>query len=670
MRPIRELPADVVNKIAAGEVVERPSSAVKELLENSVDAGASQIVVEAIEGGRDLLRVVDDGCGIPREQLPLAVRAHATSKLDNADDLFRIRTLGFRGEALSSIAGVSEFSIKSRPVDQPTGSQIEVVHGIVGPVVECACPPGTQIEVRNLFASVPVRRKFLKTKQTELGHISDAMTRIALSAPAVALKLVHNDRIIFERPASMDRKASIGLFFGKDVEGALLPAEAELDGVRVHGLVCDPRVDRPNNRMQYLFINGRFFRDRSLSHALTEAFRGLLMTGRYPIAFMFIEMPPDLVDVNVHPTKTEVRFQNPHLVFSLVLNAIKSRFLSSDLVAKLRVKVAETPQPAATSQPTAFDFDEAATRFADRKEEIHRDFALSAPAPVAASNLWPDDRRPWPPQPEPNQPSQPNQPAQAASTNPLIRPTMRVNEIQAPWNQPSTPSDRLGTSTTAPSTNGHSASGSSPTQRLPESQRPLPTTIPTPPFSKAIQLHNSYLVVEEDDGMMLVDQHALHERILYEELRERVGAQKVEIQELLVPEPVEMSQLQAGLILEQKEVLSQMGIRIEDFGPRCVLLQGYPAMLRRLEPQELLQSIAGHLEETGKSPTRDQMLENLLHLVACKAAVKAGDPLEPGEIDALLARRHDVEDSHHCPHGRPTLLKFTLRDLERQFKRT
>ena len=650
MRAIRKLPDSVTNKIAAGEVIERPSSAVKELLENSIDAGARSITVEVREGGRDFIRIVDDGCGIPQEQLPLAVESHATSKLADAEELFRVRTLGFRGEALASIASVSDFRLQSRPADQAVGAALEVHHGTLGPILECGCPPGTQIEVSNLFASVPVRRKFLKSKQTELGHISDACTRIALAYPGLALRLAHNDRVIQERPGDLNREQTIARLFGAEIAEALIAVDSQNDGLRITGFVANPRIQRPNNRAQYLFVNGRFLRDRSLGHAISEAYRGLIMTGRYPVTFLFIEMPVDQLDVNVHPAKIEVRFRDPRQLYSLVLSAIRTRFLASDLTARLQVPVGA---PARNADGAALDeSDPVVTQEPARREAINRQFTLSSERPGAHQpSLLPDDRRVWPTEESPVPSADTSAPDTSMAT-PAGVPAAATGVPEEPT-APCSPSAGQGL---APSTSP-----------VPDASQVVDDQGTAPRF---LQLHNAFLVVETEDGMLLIDQHALHERILYEQLRQRVARQSVESQELLVPEPIELDTRQVAILLEQREVLARLGIRLEDFGERCVLLQSYPVMLQRLKPETLIHELVHQLEETGQVPSRDELLEELLHLVACKAAVKAGDRLASEEIEELLRMRHLVDDSHHCPHGRPTMLRFTLRDLERQFRRT
>ncbi len=331
MPTITRLSPSLINKIAAGEVIERPASVIKELVENSVDAGATRIDVSVAKGGVDSMRILDDGCGIEPAQLPLALSSHATSKLTSADDLFSVASFGFRGEALASIAEVSQFRIRSRTPDSDAGAELEVVGGNTGDVSPCACPVGTSIEVRNLFFNVPVRRKFLKTTQTEMGHISEALTRIALPHEEVHFSLEHNDRVLYDLPKTTDWRQRISSLFGPELADQLIWVEAEEGDLRVQGFVADPAHNRGNNRMQYLFLNGRYIRDRALAHALTEAYRGLLMTGRYPITFLRLQVPTNQVDVNVHPTKMEVRFQESGRIYSHLLGTLRSRFLSSDL---------------------------------------------------------------------------------------------------------------------------------------------------------------------------------------------------------------------------------------------------------------------------------------------------------------------------------------------------
>ncbi len=348
---IRKLSPSVVNKIAAGEVIERPASVVKELLENAVDAGATRIDITVEQGGIELVRVVDNGCGISADQLPLAVAPHATSKICEADDLFRVGTLGFRGEALASIAEVSRLVLRSRPAEAEAGSELLVNGGHAQPVAPCGCPVGTAIEVHNLFFNTPVRRKFLRTAQTEMGHSGEAFTRVALAFPHVHFTLRQNEKTVYDLSPVADWPQRIGAFFGDELADALIAVESSDGEVKLSGYVAHPSQTRSHPRMQYVLLNGRAIRDRSLQHALGEAYRGLILTGRYPIAFLRIEMPPEAVDVNVHPTKLEVRFQDSGRLYSQLLSTLRTKFLTCDLTNRLQPATASSPS--GTSDPTA-----------------------------------------------------------------------------------------------------------------------------------------------------------------------------------------------------------------------------------------------------------------------------------------------------------------------------
>jgi DNA mismatch repair protein MutL len=645
MPTIRQLPPGVVNKIAAGEVIERPASVVKELLENSVDAGARRIDVALGQGGTDLVRVVDNGCGVAAEELPLAVASHATSKIADADDLFRVSTFGFRGEALASIAEVSHLTIRSRPVDAEAGHEVEVVGGIRKEVVPCGCPVGTTIEVRNLFYNTPVRRKFLRASQTEIGHATEAFTRVALAQPEIHFTLRHNDKLLFDLPPTPHWRERIAAFFGRDLESTLIPLD-NCDGeVRLTGFAADPEHSRANNRLQYVLLNGRFIRDRSLQHALSEAYRGLLLSGRFPIAFLRLEVPAGAVDVNVHPTKLEVRFADSGRIYSLLLGTIRKKFLATDLTARVRLPIGTQPPGAETADAAA--------------AEQHRQAlvawakgALAAKDGAAAASGDED-----------------GQSSLELRFEPPSGPPLELNRLDRAW-QPAPVSTRqhdaavhAGRLTASPAGADATTTHHSPThQALPQ---------PHPRRSHlGFQIHNRYLITENEHGMVVIDQHALHERILYEQLREKVLAGQMETQRLLVPEPVTLPPAESAAALEARATLARLGIEIEPFGGDTLLVSTYPAMLANLSPAEMLRQVVELLVGSHKSPERRDLLDDLLHMIACKAAIKAGDHLAAEEITALLEQRQCYQDAHHCPHGRPTALVFTREELDRRFKRT
>jgi len=566
--------------------------------------------------------VVDNGSGIAAEELELAVASHATSKIRSADDLFRVSTLGFRGEALASIAEVSRLVIRSRRAEAQSGAQIEVVGGQASAVAPCGCPVGTTVEVRNLFFNTPVRRKFLRSTQTELAHTSEAFARIALALPHVHFTLQHNQRPVFDLAAGQGWLERIALVAGRGLAESLIWVQSAEGEVELSGYVAHPSHSRSNSRMQYLFLNGRYIRDRALQHALGEAYRGLLMTGRYPIAFLRLSMPPELVDVNVHPTKLEVRFQQSGQLYNQLLSTLRTKFLSTDLTTRV-----ESP---AEGDPTGALDDKRAAELRQRVVEW-------AKGEVAS---W-ETERPGSPDAEGA--------SWEAEARPLRSEPLELSRLDRSW---------------AP------AVQSEPEEEPPGqwSDRPAPDVPPAAPV-KAMQIHNCYLVTETEEGVMVIDQHALHERILYEQLKARIASGAVESQSLLVPEPVDLTPAEAAAALEHRQLLAQLGMKIEPFGGDTVLVAAYPAMLANISPAEVLDGLIERLLSGGKTPDRCDLLDDLLHTIACKAAVKAGDRLAPEEITALLEKRHLVDDPHHCPHGRPAALVFSREELDRQFKR-
>ncbi len=641
MSRIQLLSSSLINKIAAGEVIERPASAVKELLENSVDALAMRIEIDIVAGGMELIRIVDDGEGIHPDDLPLAVASHATSKICQADDLFSVRTFGFRGEALASIAEVSRFRIRSRQAEATHGSELEVNFGEMSPVRECGCPVGTSIEVRNLFENVPVRRKFLKSVSTEFGQISEQFTRVALANPRLHLVLRHNERTVYQLPP-VDRPLDrIRTFFGDDLAEQLIQVESEHAGVRLWGYVAHPSVSKSTRKQQYLFLNGRWIQDRSLQHALTEAYRGLLMVGRQPVAFLFCELPTDRVDVNVHPTKSEVRFQDTQQLFRQLLSMLRSKFLSMDLQSRLSLP-GGTPAEGAAAPSSAtgprLNFGTSYGTAAVARPDVASQAAQSEFVDWAQSQLanW-----------SPESPAVLTEAADRGLT------TAEAGADEWPESMLPLPATTL-LDETQPAT----------------VQVPVARESVLPATSRAMQVHDCYLVVETDEGITVIDQHALHERILYEQFRERVLNGAVESQRLLMPVPVELSAREAAILVEQAELLNRLGVGVEEFGKDTVLLTKHPVMLRKHDltalVQELAESLDGH---AASGPTRRDLLDELLHMMSCKAAVKAGQRLSAEEIDALLLKQHLVDDAHHCPHGRPTALKLSREELDRQFGR-
>jgi DNA mismatch repair protein MutL len=601
---IHQLPLSVITKIAAGEVIERPASVVKELLENSIDAGSTRIDIDIEQGGAELIRVVDNGHGIRPAELALAFANHATSKLTTADDLFSVQTLGFRGEALASIGGIAQVRLQSRPQDEDVGAEITCRGGDLSEIRAWNGSRGTRMEVRHLFFNTPVRRKFLRTPGTEIGHICEVFMRIALAKPGLHLTLRHNDKEVYEVSAATGLVERIGLFFGSEVKDQLYPIDAFQGPAHLYGYVADPACERGNAKMQYLFLNGRWIRDRSLGHALQEAYRGLLMTRRYATSFLFLDVPADHVDVNVHPTKTEVRFRDSGALYSFFLSTVRNRLSAENLTARLR-----PPIPLGAS---------------------------TVPIGNVATPPW---LMPRPIQETPTLFSRPGFPAFTRTPLP-----------ESPPKTPPANTDSLPTPTPRPE--------AGPATRA-LSQEPV----------NAIQMHNAYLVLETPEGMLVIDQHALHERILFEQLKTRLRTGALDAQQLLIPEPVDLTAEQSARTLEHRQDLLELGLGVQDFGGGTLLLTSYPALLDRTPPGDILKAVVEHLSSGERLPTREQLLHDLLSLMACHAAVRSGDALAPEEIAILVAQRHLAGDAHHCPHGRPTALLFTRHDLDRQFRR-
>jgi DNA mismatch repair protein MutL len=453
-----------------------------------------------------------------------------------------------------------------------------------------------------LFFNTPVRRKFLKQIATEVGHIAETVTRLALAKSGLHIVLRHNGKLVVEVPGSASLRDRIGLYFGSDVSNSLYELEASQGPTRLTGFVADPACDRGNPKLQYLFVNGRWIRDRSLGHALQEGYRGLLLTGRYAVAFLFVDLPADQVDVNVHPTKAEVRFRDSSTLYHLLLTAVRERLRKADLTPRLVVpEPAGWPVMVPRGQPG-----------------LAGPFGLAGRASDGGQNLGPTGGFGFPSL---------SRPANEEGGNGLRE--------RQPWEAPP--------ATLAP---------------------PLPPSEP-----RAIQLHDAYLVVETNEGMLVIDQHALHERILFEQLRRRLAQGELERQRLLIPEPIELTSDQAARVLESKSDLSELGLEVADFGGGTVLLTSYPAILERVAPAELFKDVVDRLMAKDRPPTRDQLLEHLLATMACRAAVKAGDRLTAEEIASLIAQRELAENTHHCPHGRPTSLVFTRKELDKQFRR-
>jgi DNA mismatch repair protein MutL len=574
---IRVLPRAVVDRIAAGEVVERPASVVKELIENSLDAGATRIDVEIRGGGRDLVSVRDDGCGMGADDLALAFASHATSKLADVGDLDHIASFGFRGEALASTGAVADCRIVSRERDASEGHEVECRGGEATPVRVAASAAGTLVEARQLFKYVPARRKFLRAAATESAHVGGAVQAAALANPGVGFSLTRDGVAAFRVAASDDRLERIARFHGRTLRAALLPVAAHDGSLALEGFVARPDAARPTAAGQHLFLNGRPIRDRSVQHAIRHGFEGLITRDRFPVTFLFLTMDPGEVDVNVHPAKLEVRFRDADRVHRLVAHAVRDALRAADLAPAVAL--------AAAAQTSSLGVAHAA----GVREALAEFLATPRPATSRAGGEF-------------------------ASADQLA------------------------------------GAGARPAQRY-------------------LQVRDTFLVFETGDGIAVVDQHALHERVLLEELRARVAAGTPEVQRLLVPAIVEMSATDVDLLAGEADTLARLGIAVERFGPTTLAVQSVPSLLAKRDPARILEGVAERLREGRGAGGREKLLETLLHSMACRAAVMAGDRLTESQA-AELMRRADLIDTHQgCAHGRPTALRIPFTDLERRFRR-
>ncbi len=604
--PIRALPPSLISQIAAGEVIERPASVVKELVENSLDAGATRIAIELEGGGIRLMRVRDDGAGIPAEQLPLAVAAHATSKIACFEDLLRIATMGFRGEALAAIASVSRFALTSRARGAAQAACIEVHDGRPQPPRPAQHPEGTCVEVRELFHTVPARRKFLRAERTELGHIDERVRALALAHPRVAFRVAHEGRDLFELHAALDEAAQlsrVATLLGEDFAAQCLRIAQAAAGLRLHGWVGLPAAARAQADRQYFYVNDRLVRDRVVAHALRQAYSDVLFHGRHPAYVLFLELDAAAVDVNVHPAKSEVRFREQRLVHDFLFRALHEALAGTragqgggHTRAEAQPLRVERPAPVAWSGATV---------------------SGTHAAPQAALGLHHgvrDDAR------------------VAFGTDPYAQ--LLAGALPAPL----------------PAASADAAA--------------------IPPLGHALaQLKGVYVLAENAHGLVLVDMHAAHERITYEHLKAGRAASSLRAQRLLVPLTLPVSAREAAAAEEHGAALAGFGLVLLRAGPDSVRLTSVPALLADADAAQLARDVLAELAEHGSSRRLEEIENELLSTLACHGSVRAGRRLNLAEMDALLREMEATERSGQCNHGRPTWVQVSLAELDRLFLR-
>ena len=592
--PIRQLSETVINQIAAGEVIERPASVVKELVENALDAGSSRIEIATAGGGLSFIRVSDDGSGMDEADLALSIARHCTSKL--SDDIHDIRSLGFRGEALPSIGSVAKLAIRSRTAAAGSGHEVTVEGGRVTQVKPVAANRGTLVEVRDLFFATPARLKFMKGERAEAGAITEIVRRIAITFPQVRFTLSGTDRSTLDLPACGDSTGRVAQVIGREFTDNALEIDAQREGVRLSGLASIPSFTRASAVAQYLYVNGRPVRDKALAGAIRGAYADVLPRDRHAVVSLFIELDPALVDVNVHPAKADVRFRDPGLVRGLIVGAIREALARSGI------------RPATTAASAMMDaFRPGASGYSYRPQPAAGfDAAASFQRPLGFGEA-----------------------AQAVLED-VARPAADV---------------RAGMAEAAPELTA----------------RPL--------GAARAQVHENYIVAQTDDSLIIVDQHAAHERLVYEALKQALGSRNVPSQMLLLPEIVDLPEEDADRLAGHSDLLSRFGLSLERFGPGAVAVRATPSMLGEVDVQRLVRDLADEIAGTDTVETLKERLHTIASTMACHGSIRSGRRLRPEEMNALLRQMEATPGSGTCNHGRPTYVELKLTDIERLFGR-
>ncbi|MGD0075242.1 MAG: DNA mismatch repair endonuclease MutL [Candidatus Binataceae bacterium] len=635
-RLIHILPEQVASQIAAGEVVERPASAVKELIENSLDAGARSISIEISGGGRELIAITDDGCGMSRADAILCLRRHATSKIRDAADLAAIGTLGFRGEALASIASVSRLELKTRRPEDMTGVHLSVVGGEVTAERECAMAAGTRIEARELFFNTPARLKFLKQPPTEQSAIAEAVQRLALGNYGVAFALIADGRPTLELARARGLLERIRQLFGPKLAERMIPFALERDAIRVKGLATVSQDSFPTARMLFTFVNGRAVRDRLLARAIAQAYATLLPRGRYPAVVLDLEVSAGEVDVNVHPMKTEVRFRRSNAVFEAVYYALRNRLANQTGVASSG-GAAIAPAGAAAAPPDGDGRvgDANPPQVIDEADAARPLRLVLDAAPVAA---------------------RPEQPALAMGYDRSASSGVRAAVAEV--------------AEAVAVVGASSSSNAAVVNQLAPALAKSGAVIPMYSRLRIIgQVFAGYIALESDDGLMLVDQHAAHERVTFERLRGELRNGGIQVQARLVPEPLELDSARAAQIQAAVPQLRALGFEVEPFGPATILLKGAPAVFGAEAGVKLLADMIDSMGESGFELRGEQAFDDCLKQLACHGSVRVGRVLEEREIRELLAQLDRTQFKTNCPHGRPVHIQFGRGQIERMFRR-
>jgi DNA mismatch repair protein MutL len=684
MGRIHVLSETVANQIAAGEVVERPASVVKEMLENSLDAGATRIKISVEAGGKKLIQITDNGCGMVRDDAMLAFERHATSKIKNAEDLLSVATLGFRGEALPSIASVSRLRLETRAADEPAGTVIEINGGRIARVEEAGLPLGTSITVRDLFFNVPARKKFLKAESTELSHIASLVTHYALAHPDKHFELHSATNAMLVAPPVAGHSERVYQVFGKETLDQLIPVaarqalehaglpqpppwrrkEAEEDGegaapkdpgeMRVHGFVSKPEIQKLNRNSIFVFVNGRLIRDRLVQHALTEAYRNIIPPTVYPVVLLFLELPAAEVDVNVHPSKTEVRFRQQSAMHDFVRDSVRGALMKArpvpQFVAEIRAHAtasqALTPgalTPGAGWPPSEDGLSQSGVRLQETEHSepgADGNFTLQVPVqpPISARFQFEGGIAV-----EGNAAIPVARGLESAALDPNFAATLLRQQFDAVPDH-----------------------GCSPVLDVNEEEPTLSALGTLKPLG---QIRNSFILAVNEDGLWIVDQHVAHERVLFERMLKQRAAMKVESQRLLMPIVLELSPAQQAVFQEISEELARNGFEAEPFGARSVAIKVAPAGVEAAAVEHMLHELLDQFSSEEQSLNMEKIRTRIAASIACHAAIKVNMPLEQNKMEWLLAELAKTDHPMSCPHGRPVVLRYSLKDIQKAFKR-
>ena len=659
MPNITLLDQNTINKIAAGEVIERPASVVKELLENAIDARATAVTVEIKEGGTTFIRVTDNGCGIPREEVPLAFLRHSTSKIKSVEDLFTISSLGFRGEALASIAAVCQVELITKTSEALTGSRYQIEGGMERPLEEIGAPEGTTFIARNLFYNTPARRKFLKTPMTEGSHVAELVEKIALSHPEISIRFIQNNQNKQHTSGNHNLKDIIYTVFGREIAANLLAVEAKKQDISISGFIGKPVIARGNRNYENYFINGRYIRSSIISKAIEEAYKPFMMQHKYPFTMLHFTIEPELLDVNVHPTKMELRFRDGEMVYRMVYDAVSGALAHKELIPEVELNKDRTDQEAKEARkrepsPEPFEL--------RRLEAMSRQQAACAPG---SKRLKPA---------EPSLMKDPDflaenwlkKPAAPPETNPLRGPSQEPvpssREEAAAVTKPAAPEGE----TITPEHDNTAGAGKPEQLDLFDGKLLEPKSRQ---MHKLIgQVFDTYWLVEFNEQLYIIDQHAAHEKVLYEKTMATLKNREYSSQMLDPPIILTLNMNEEVLLKEHMKYFSDMGFEIEPFGGREYAVRGVPANLLSIAKKDLLIEMIDGLSDDVSTHNPDIIYDRVATM-SCKAAVKGGNRLSAAEANELIDQLLNLENPYACPHGRPTIISMSKYELEKKFKR-